>query len=239
MRVSEATQILYNNPLDYTQRLPTSILHTSENDAIIDRLLKTTNDHIKIEIADSQAFNRTFIKQRQRAIDNGFYRSSIESWRPNSLQQLVEAINILSKGNSRIDQTWIIFYWIAYNIEYDTVALVSKKYPDQSAEGVFQTKKAICGGYSNLYKYLCDELVIPCEVITGYSKGYGFDNNADPLSAMYHAWNAVEIEQHWYLMDSTWSTGYLDEHKVFKRHLNLHYFLSRPNEMIYDHLPKK
>jgi transglutaminase/protease-like cytokinesis protein 3 len=221
-----------------TESPSSNSLFTSTDDAIIDKLLTATNDHIKIAIADPQAFNNDFVERRQLVINNLFYRSTIESWHPNSLEQLIEAIKVLSKDKSRIDQCWFIFYWIAYNIEYDTVSYFSKNYADQSAEEVFRTKKGICGGYRNLYNHLCGKLGIPCKMISGYSKGYGFDNNENALFEINHGWNIVSIEQHWYLMDSTWGTGYLNEDKAFKRHLDLHYFLSRPDEMIYDHLPE-
>ncbi|CAF4405235.1 unnamed protein product, partial [Rotaria socialis] len=53
-----------------------------------------------IEAADPYAFNTSFIRQRQKAIDNHSYRSTIQSWRPNSLQQLVNAIKSLSENKS-------------------------------------------------------------------------------------------------------------------------------------------
>ncbi|CAF3205053.1 unnamed protein product, partial [Rotaria sp. Silwood2] len=200
--------------------------------------LTNTNDHIEIKIADQHAFNDLFIQQRQQAINNRSYQSTIESWRPKSLQQLTETIKTFSKGKSLIDRHWIIFYWIACNIEYDTVSYFRKDYKDQTAEGVFRTRKGVCAGYANLYKYLCDKLEMQSEVVGGYSKGYGFDDRKDAPSKTDHAWNAVEIDRHWYLMDSTWGAGHLDDAKEFKCKLSSYYFLPRPNEMIYHHLPE-
>ncbi|CAF4166972.1 unnamed protein product, partial [Rotaria magnacalcarata] len=42
--------------------------------------------------------NTSFIPQRQQAIDNHSYRTTIQSWNPNSLPQSVTAIKSLS-GN--------------------------------------------------------------------------------------------------------------------------------------------
>ncbi|CAF3768741.1 unnamed protein product [Rotaria socialis] len=191
-----------------------------------------------IEAADPYAFNTSFIRQRQKAIDNHSYRSTIQSWRPNSLQQLVNAIKSLSENKSIVDCHWIIFYWITYNIEYDTVSYFSKNYADQTAEGVFRTRKGVCAGYGNIYKYLCDALNIPCEKVSGYSKGYGFDEREGAPTETDHAWNAVEIDHHWYLIESTWGAGHLTEEKNFQRKLNSYYFLPNPTEMIYHHLPE-
>ncbi|CAF3347126.1 unnamed protein product [Rotaria socialis] len=192
-----------------------------------------------IKVADEEAFNDPFIQQRQKAIDNSSYRSKIESWQPSSLEHLSRLIKDLSRGKSIIDRHWIIFYWIAFNIQYDTVSYFSKDYKDQTAEGVFLSKKGVCAGYANVYKYLCDQLELPCEAVGGYSKGYGFDDR-DGAKSMEtdHAWNVVEIYHHWYLMESTWGAGHLDDQKQFKRELASYYFLPRPNEMIYHHLPE-
>ncbi|CAF4104622.1 unnamed protein product, partial [Rotaria sordida] len=106
-----------------------------------------TNDHTEIQVADPQAFNDSLIQQRQQAINNRSYQSTIKSWRPKSLQQLTETIKAFSQGKSFVDRHWIIFYWIASNIEYDTVSYFSGKHGDQTAEGVFRAKKGVCAGY--------------------------------------------------------------------------------------------
>ncbi|CAM4925995.1 unnamed protein product [Rotaria socialis] len=197
------------------------------------------SDHVHIQVADSQAFNDSFVQQRQQAINNRSYQTTVQSWQPKSLQQLAELIKAFSKGKSLVDRHWIIFYWIACNIDYDTESYFSKNYKDQTAEGVFRFKKGVCAGYANLYKYLCDQLGVPCEIISGYAKGYGFDdrNGATPMETD-HAWNAVEIDDHWYLMESTWGSGHLNDKKQYERELASYYFLPRPNEMIYHHLPE-
>jgi hypothetical protein len=201
----------------------------------VEPVLKT---NAKIEVADPLAFNDSLIQQRQQAIYNHSYRTIIESWNPNSLQELVQIIKSFSKGKNLVDRHWIIFYWITSNIQYDTVSYFSKDYKDQSAEGVFRTKKGVCAGYANIYKYLCDQLQMPCEIVGGYSKGYGFDDREGAPAETDHAWNAVEIDHHWYLMESTWGAGHLNKQKTFEPKLNSYYFLPRPNEMIYHHLPE-
>ncbi|CAF0914554.1 unnamed protein product [Adineta steineri] len=211
--------------------------NTFSNDDIIAKLLDIKNP-INIQVADSQAFNKSLIQQRQQAIDNASYRSTIETWTPNSLQQLSDMIKSFCNGKSIVDQHWIIFYWITFNIEYDTVSYFTKNYKDQSSEGVFQNKKGVCAGYANIYKHLCDQIQLPCETVVGYSKGYGFEDHDGAPTGTDHAWNAVQIDNHWYLMESTWGAGILNDKKAFERQFNSYYFLPRPNEMIYHHLPE-
>ncbi|CAF5006722.1 unnamed protein product, partial [Rotaria socialis] len=76
--------------------------------------------HVHIQVADSQAFNDSFVQQRQQAINNRSYQTTVQSLQPKSLQQLAELIKAFSKGKSLVDRHWIIFYWIACNIDYDT-----------------------------------------------------------------------------------------------------------------------
>ena len=196
------------------------------------------DESVNIQIVDIEAFSPIFIRQREEAINNRMYRSTIESWKLDSLQHLVAIMKTFSKGKSLIDRYWMIFYWIASNITYDTVAYFSKHYQDQSAEGVFQTKRGVCAGYATLYKYLCDQLQMPCEVINGCAKDYAFDGPEEAAFENNHAWNAVEIDAHWYLVESTWGAGHLNDRQEFDRELTSYYFLPRPDEMISHHLPE-
>ena len=241
--------VIINEPKQQPIRIKTPDLtpsddHDEDHDQIIDLLIQTTQqtkttDHfVDIVDADPQAFHQLFLQQRQQAIDNQSYRSVIHSWRFQSLQQLVDAIKDFTKNKSLIDCHWIIFYWITHNIQYDTVSYFSKNYANQLAENVFVTKKGVCAGYANLYKYICDYLNIPCDIVSGYSKGYGFEDRVDVPTGTDHAWNVVKVDQHWYLMESTWGAGSLNDQKAFKQQLNSYYFFPRPSEMIYHHLPE-
>ena len=198
---------------------------------------KGDGDHQAIAMEDPQAFQTSFVEQRQAAIDNVTFRSAIGAWKAKSMQELIQLMRAFAQNKSVVDQHWMIFYWISLHIEYDVVSYFSGTFPSQSGDVVFQTNRAVCAGYSNLYKYLCDQLQLRCEVVSGYSKGHGFEIGTPPPTKTDHAWNAVEIDHHWYLLDSTWGTGHLSAQKKFERKLEAFYFLTRPNEMIYDHLP--
>ncbi|CAF1295920.1 unnamed protein product [Rotaria sp. Silwood1] len=67
---------------------------------------------------------------------------------------------------------------------------------------------------------------MPCEIINGYAKGFGLENSIDIPTETNHAWNAVEIDSHWYLIDSTCGTDHVDETKQFKHELTSFYFFS-------------
>ena len=64
------------------------------------------------------------------------------------------------------------------------------------------------------------------KIISGYSKGVGYSPYNPPISD--HAWNAVEINGKWCLIDTTW-----DENK------NTEYYLCPPPRcFVRDHLPE-
>ncbi|CAF0827190.1 unnamed protein product [Didymodactylos carnosus] len=213
---------------------------TIDDIATITALLDTKTNQIDLRLLDESAYSQTFRQQRQNVIDNQMYREIIDSWRPTSIQQLVDNMKDLSKNKTTIEKAWVIFYWIACNIEYDVISYFSKNYADQSAEGVFRTRKGVCAGYGNLYKKLADNIGLPCETCGGYSKGYSFElKQAKDKKETDHAWNVIEINNRSYLIESTWAAGSLDTSKHFEKEFNSYFFLSRPDEMIYHHLPEE
>jgi hypothetical protein len=61
------------------------------------------------------------------------------------------------------------------------------------AYGALVEGRAVCQGYSDAVKLICDYYHIPCVCISGKSDGYG------------HMWNAIQMDDgKWYLMDLTW-----------------------------------
>ena len=126
-----------------------------------------------------------------------------------------------------------IFRWITDNIEYN-----------KSAQNVIETdkvvrkNKAVCQGFSNLLKEMCNAVNIPCEVIVGYTKTEVKDINKT-LTKTDHAWNCVQLHNNWYLVDVTWATSKYNvvTHKYMKE-FDEYYFLTPPQTFILDHYPK-
>lgn len=90
--------------------------------------------------------------------------------------------------------------------EYDKVklfndVLASTVVYDESAPncrdiyGVFVDKKAICGGYSKAFSYLCSKAGIETAAVTG---------DADGLP---HMWNKVKVDGKWYNIDVTYAVS--------------------------------
>ncbi len=99
--------------------------------------------------------------------------------------------------------------------EYDKVkyfhdTLASTVVYDESAHncrdiyGVFVDKKAICGGYSKAFSYLCGKAGIETATVTG-------DADGQP-----HMWNKVKIDGKWYNIDITYAVSNASEGKYVR-----------------------
>ena len=208
------------------------------------KLVSLTNKHVSKSIPeksmriDSCSFQSDFLCLREAAIKNPIYRDAIDRCRAKNLEEVSQLILKLSSGRSLIDRAWIVFYWISQNIEYDVDAYFSGHIRHQSDKDVFTSRKAVCDGFGTIFESLCTSVKIKCKKISGYAKGHGFKVNQKTFTKTNHAWNAIELDGRWYLVDSTWGSGYLDHNKMNRKELNPFYFLVRPEQMIYRHLPE-
>ncbi|MFQ5605642.1 MAG: transglutaminase domain-containing protein [bacterium] len=130
-----------------------------------------------------------------------------------------------------------IFRWITENIEYDAQGLFTGNYGDLRPESVLQSGRAVCDGYSGIFESLGKAAGLEIVKISGYSKGYGYTIGTHFTGPPNHAWNAVKIDGQWRLFDATWGAGYLNDSRQFVREFQEHYFLTPPEEFIYDHYP--
>jgi len=107
---------------------------------------------------------------------------------------------------------------------------------ERVAETVLQKRVAVCDGYARLFTTLCDYAGIRSEVIVGYART-GSNQQAGRFQVN-HYWNAVMIDQQWYLLDATWASGYLSgDGSVFIRDYDQRYFLTPAKIFIRDHYP--
>lgn len=168
------------------------------------------------------------------AIDN---KARNIEYKGNSVQELA---NILSQyATTEEEKARIIYTWITHNISYDVGALKDlfekNIYPDVTVETVLNTRSTICSGYANLYQQLAQYMGLKSVIVTGYAKGINYvvgENNQ-----VNHAWNAVKIDENWYLIDTTWGAGTVNDN-IFSPEFNPYYFATKPEEFIYSHFPE-
>ncbi|MCX6345547.1 MAG: hypothetical protein NT018_10835 [Armatimonadetes bacterium] len=153
-----------------------------------------------------------------------------------SVKSLAAYLNSLCKND--LEKTRAIYDWITLHIVYDAQALVRGNYGSQDAEKILKTRKAVCGGYVNLFGALAKVMNLDQVAIPGYSRGVGYIigmRKSEPD----HAWNAVKTNGKWRLIDCAWGAGYLDSNKRFVHNRNYHFFLTAPEKFIYDHFPEE
>ena len=135
------------------------------------------------------------------------------------------ADQIAKDFSTDIDRIRALYTWLALNISYDLETLYSGQtevnfsYTDQqdlqrklrainrnTVNNTLRTKKAICEGYAQTFKYISELLGVPCMLVGGYSKGTVDDIGKIPPREN-HAWNAVKLNKKWFLIDVTWGAG--------------------------------
>lgn len=104
--------------------------------------------------------------------------------------------------NNELEKVRFIYSWIRSNIVYDYTGLENGNYT-VDVDSVLIKRVAVCSGFSNLFKYICDKAGIKCVQVVGFAK----TSNEKPFdfSRTNHEWNAVKINNKWFLIDVTWA----------------------------------
>jgi transglutaminase/protease-like cytokinesis protein 3 len=170
-------------------------------------------------------------------------------------EKLAELIN--KDFSTDVDKARAIYRWIALYVAYDVKTYFSgqktvsytystkeekarkeKEYELSVALETLKKKKAVCQGYSTLFKNLCDLTGVECVAIQGYSKVFEGDIGKVP-KVTDHSWNAVKINNKWGLVDATWGAGSVDySKKVFVPQFTDVYFLTNPEQFYLKHYPE-
>lgn len=120
-----------------------------------------------------------------------------------------------------------IYKWITDNVAYDRQfrnRVEGDSTLTQEPDYVVTNKKAVCVGYSKLFKEMCRITGIQAVTVEGFTKGDERYVDSDE-----HAWNVVNIHSNWYLIDATWGASSLLSAKKF--------FLADPSVFANTHLP--
>ncbi|NVJ89085.1 MAG: hypothetical protein HWD82_06555 [Flavobacteriaceae bacterium] len=164
-------------------------------------------------------------------------------------------INLTKDLHTDVEKVRAIFKWICLNVANDFRLYAknerkrekfkkdSLKLSEWNSElktelfsRLLRRKKTICTGYAYLFKEMCSIAGIESKMI------YGFGRTADVLefdpAYPNHTWNAVKLNNKWYLCDATWAAGIsLPERKKFTFKYNDGYFLTDPELFINNHYP--
>jgi hypothetical protein len=147
---------------------------------------------------------------------------------------------LVAGGGDRFQKVKILHDWVAENIAYDAASYFSgSRSGSLSAASTLRSRRGVCHGYATLLKDMCTLAGIPCEKISGFGRGYGSAaGQAGDPGDVNHAWNAVEIQGAWYLVDVTWDAGHV-ENRSFRKKYRTTYLFMEPGNFVYTHLPSE
>ena len=135
----------------------------------------------------SSGSNSTYLKDH-------FVSREVIDGKVRLLEAMREEIGRQLQGYSQYEQVREVHNWLINNIEYDVNLEAQEPY---SIVGALTEGKAVCEGYARSFKYILDELNIPCVLVSGT----GTNSNGETES---HAWNYVQLNGNWYAVDVTW-----------------------------------
>lgn len=131
------------------------------------------------------------------------------------------------------------YLWVINAIRYDCEGLKNKN-SRWALDGVLTYRKAVCAGYVNVFRNLCEAAGVECIDIQGYGRS-GIEDLIIPIDSFLtnHTWNAVKLNGRWQLIDITWASGYTnDDCTRFTAHRNDWYFCADPVRFAWDHFPR-
>ncbi len=246
-QVDDGVKLMYNTILkniDYLKDGNTNI-DFPRNDDITDSKFQTSWDAIKLdrpEIFYIDTSNLSLVTKKTIYFGNAKYSYSLQPKEnstyfiktfsnqldvENAITKLDSIMSIIKSNaiGTRYDKVKYIHDYLIDNVEYDE----SNDIDNSTIYGALIENKAVCEGYAMAFKYLLDNIDIPCVSIYGYGK----DENNKYES---HAWNYVKMEDNnWYAVDTTWDDPILIGNGNIPNDVKYKYFLKGSNEFFNGH----
>lgn len=151
-----------------------------------------------------------------------------------AIENLITELNLRSPHKSDLEKIRAVYDWIVHNIDYDFEHYnqgVGEAYITQySAYGGIIERCCVCQGFASLFYRIMLTLGIDCRHVGGKST---------PESTGGHAWNIVQADGLYYLVDTTWdSVRRMNENNAGQPSQGNIWFMlgtnSRYSERVYD-----
>ena len=144
----------------------------------------------------------------------------------NKVESAKKAI-IAKRTGDIYDDIRVVHDYLVDNIEYDTSISQSNIY---DAYGALVNHVCVCEGYARAFKYIMDDMQIPCVLVIGKAtNSKGETEN--------HAWNYVNLDGSWYAIDATWDDPVVLNGGKASNSSRYKYFLKGASTMSRDHMP--
>jgi hypothetical protein len=178
------------------------------------------------------------------------------AYKGSDLKNLPElAHHLTSNLDTDVERFRSIYMWVCGNVANDyRLYLKNKKkrekfeddslkleaWNDNFKKKLFsklrKRKKTICSGYAYLVSELSRLSNIDCKMVNGF--GRTSTTTIDNFNAPNHSWNAVKLNDKWYLCDPTWASGIVHPFNYgFKFNYNDGLFLTNPEFFVLTHYP--
>ncbi len=144
----------------------------------------------------------------------------------NEIEYVKNSLVSRRTGNSYNDIKMIHDYLVD-NIEYDTSLSRENIY---DVYGALVNHVAVCEGYARSFKYILEEMGIPCVMVIGT----GTNSRGETER---HAWNYVQVQGSWYAVDCTWDDPVVVGGGSPSQSSKYKYFLKGSREFNSDHVP--
>ena len=194
-QLTEKQMYIYDAVISAAERLQTDVNFSSVMEITSDEYCEVYqqiyNDEHALFYIDTKMQYAVNANSKKLASSILFYKYSNE--RIKEMQSEIEAeANKVLEGvtaeMSEYDKVKYFYDYLASNVVYD-----ESEENCRDIYGVFVKKKAICGGFSKAFSYLCDKVGIETATVTG-------DADGEP-----HMWNKVKIDGKWYNIDVTYA----------------------------------
>lgn len=132
--------------------------------------------------------------------------------------------SIITANMSEPQKIKAVHDWLVKNTTYD-VGYYNRSDSHNHLYNILYNKVGVCQSYSVAFYVFMGEMGIPCTFIVGSA-----DNGTGAIS---HAWNAVRLNNEWYLIDVTWDDPIVNGTSNYSDGYNMAYtYLLCPNNVM-------
>ena len=132
-----------------------------------------------------------------------------------------------NKTGNTYEDIKMVHDYLVDNINYESSLSKQNIY---NIYGALVNRECVCEGYARAFKYLLDELNIPCIMVIGT----GTNSQGETEN---HAWNYVQLGGNWYAVDTTWDDPVVIGGGTASEESRYKYFLVGREIIDQDHSP--
>ncbi|KIW68727.1 hypothetical protein PV04_04651 [Phialophora macrospora] len=144
---------------------------------------------------------------------------------------------------SGVQRLRAIFIWCAERISWEEDHVFDSYHYNQPVDTrkVIQTKRGSSQEVATLVLEMCTAIGIHAEIVQGYLKTPGEDLDLDAISRPNHFWNALLVDNEWRMMDASLASPTNPKRSLYSSVstsiAEAWYFLTRPSEFCWTHVP--